>query len=251
MAVETPVAIERASGLTTALNTIISPAEAFETLRLAPMWGWAFIIASVLMIAGSLLAMPATDHTNLIMTQNMVAHSSLLANASDAQKQQMITDARHPSPTKHLIGLLLGPVFLLIIAAFQALILLVGNAAGGGKASYKQLFCAAVNISVVGAGLYWLVLGIIALVRGPASFNSPTDLVAAVPGLGLLAGGAGAGLTTFMASINVFSLWSAVLFALAMLIVARVSKPIAYSFAALILVIGAAFPAIFAGMFTK
>ncbi|GAC1653275.1 MAG: hypothetical protein NVS9B12_03220 [Vulcanimicrobiaceae bacterium] len=251
MNADTPVAIPRANGLNTALNVVIAPKEAFETLRAAPMWGWAFIIASLLAVAGSVLALPSSEHANVGMMQNMLAHSALMANLTDAQKQQMISDAQHPTAIKRIGGLLLVPVFLLIVAAFQAAMLLIGNAVGSGKASYKQLFCSVMNIAVVGAGLYWIVLGLIAMLRGPASFNSPTDIVAAVPGLGYLAGNAGAGLTTFLASINIFSLWATYLIALAMLTVARVSKAVAYSFALLVLLIGAGFPALLTGFFTR
>ncbi|MDQ6929640.1 MAG: YIP1 family protein [Candidatus Eremiobacteraeota bacterium] len=251
MAIDTPGSPERASGLATALNVIVAPREAFETLRIAPTWAWAFIIAAVLMAIGTVLAFPASDHANLIMTQHMVAHSTFLANATDAQKQKMLADAQNPSLGKHILGIAISVVFLLIIAAFQALILLVGNALGGGRASYKQLFCSVMNIAIVGTGLMWVVLGIITILRGPATFSSPADLIGAVPGLGYIAGSASAGTATFLAAINIFTVWSAVLMATAMLIVARVSKPIAYSFAALILVLGAGVPALLAGMIPK
>lgn len=251
MAIDAPVAPARANGLTTALNVIVAPREAFEALRDAPTWGWAFFIAAVLMAIGMFLASPASDHANLIMTQHMVAHSPFLANATDAQKQKMLADAQNPTLGKHVLGIVISLAFLLIVAAFQALVLLIGNALGRGTASYKQLFSAAVNIAVVGSGLMWVVLGIITILRGAATFSSPADLVGAVPGLGYIAGSSGAGTATFLASINIFTVWSAVLMAAAMIVIAKVSKVIAYSFAALLLILGAGIPALLAGMLPK
>ena len=44
----------RPSGLKTALDTIVSPKEAFESIRVAPTWGWAIVIA-VSCICGTIL----------------------------------------------------------------------------------------------------------------------------------------------------------------------------------------------------
>ncbi len=38
----------RPNGLKTALDTIVAPKDAFESLRSAPTWGWAFLLALVL-----------------------------------------------------------------------------------------------------------------------------------------------------------------------------------------------------------
>ena len=58
--VETP----KANGLKTALDTIIAPKEAFETLRVAPTWGWAFALTLVLYAIGTYLLTPALVHAN-------------------------------------------------------------------------------------------------------------------------------------------------------------------------------------------
>ena len=38
-------AAPKANGLSTLLNVIAAPKEAFETLKVAPTWGWAMIVA--------------------------------------------------------------------------------------------------------------------------------------------------------------------------------------------------------------
>ncbi|HEU5479666.1 MAG TPA: hypothetical protein VFU90_07515, partial [Candidatus Tumulicola sp.] len=52
----------KANGLKTALDTIISPKEAFEQLRVAPTWGWALLLTIVLYAFASYLLTPAIVH---------------------------------------------------------------------------------------------------------------------------------------------------------------------------------------------
>ena len=55
---ETP----KANGLKTAIDIVIAPKEAFESLRVSPTWGWAFLITTVLAIAAFFVMMPASLH---------------------------------------------------------------------------------------------------------------------------------------------------------------------------------------------
>jgi hypothetical protein len=64
-----------------------------------------------------------------------------------------------------------------------------------------------------------------------------------MPGLGLLVPGAHGALAGFLAVFTVFSLWSVALVALGMVRVGRVSPPIAWTLAILMLLIGASFSA--------
>ncbi|MDQ2663055.1 MAG: hypothetical protein M3Y18_03340 [Candidatus Eremiobacteraeota bacterium] len=233
-------AAPKANGLTTVVNTIVAPQEAFETLRLVPMWGWAFIITFALFALGTLLEAPTTQHVNYIQTQHMVATSSLFANMTPAQKQQALARAAHPGTTGSILPIVFGSIGVLLVALLNTVILLIGNAVGKGQANFKRLFCGSMNIAVPTFGLYTLVNAAIIAVRGPTSFNSMSDILHAVPGLGMF-GPAGSVVTTgFLSGINIFTLWGLFLNATLLIVMARVAKPVAWTTAVVILFFGAA-----------
>lgn len=238
MTVDTPLQSKR-NGLMTVLDTIVSPREAFETLGQVPMWGWAFLIAIVLMIVGQVLAMQASAHAGYIFMQQQIAHNSMLAQLSDAQKQKMLADAAHPPTWRLLFGYAIVPIVVLLIVVFQTVVLLIGNAIGKGQATFKQLWCALMNILVASGGIGAIVIGIIALVRGPNGYDSIADIQNALPSLAFLTGGDTGALSTFLAQLNPFTIWGTALGAIAMLTIAKTSKAVSYGFPILILLLGA------------
>ncbi len=245
MTVDTPLSAKR-SGLMTVVDTIVSPREAFETLREVPMWGWAFIVVIALMLVAALLEREASAHAGYVFTQQLIAHNSTIAQMPDAKKQQMLADAAHPTLVKQLTGYLFIPVILLILVVLQALMSLIGNAVGKGQATFKQLWCAQMNISVASLGISAIIIGVIAMVRGPNSFNSIIDLQNVLPSLAFFTGGNTTPLTVFLGRINPFTVWGTVLSAVAMMTIAKTSKAISYTFPILTLLFGAA---IAAGLF--
>ena len=210
----------KANGLSTALDVITAPVKAFETLRAVPMWGWAYIITTVLAMVGQYLAVPAVTHAVQAGYPAQIAANPKLASMTPAQQQQGLQVA------KMIIQYiwLAMPIFVLIAALLESVIMLVFKAAGRGEATFKQLWSASMNTLVVGYGVYAIVNGVILMVRGPLAFNSSMDAARAMPSLAWLAGGAPVKLVAFLASFNVISIWGAVLLALAMIHVARVSR---------------------------
>lgn len=238
MGVTAPAAA-KTSGLSTVVDTVAAPADAFERLRIAPTWGWALIVALVLMLAGAYLQGPAARHAAVASTQKMMATSTLFANATAEQKQKAIDRAG-----KQSIFTYVGPVLGLFIAVFfNAVILLIGNAVGRGQADFKRLWCGSMNIAVPTLGLGAIVLGIITMLRGADSFDSGLALARAVPSLGMLVPHASAVTAAFLSSISVFTIWGFFLNATMMRVTAKTSPAIAYAFAALVVLIGALFAA--------
>lgn len=238
MGASAPVAA-KANGLSTVIDTVAAPADAFETQRTAPTWGWALIVALVLMLAGAYLQGPAARHAAVAQTQHMMSTSKLAANMSDAQKQQAIEKAGKPSPFAYI-----GPVFGLFLAVFfNTLFMLLGNAAGHGQADFKRLWCGSMNIAVPTLGIGAIVLGIVTMIRGADSFGSAVSLAQAMPSFATLVPHGNPALITFLASISVFSLWGFVLNATMLRVTAKTSPAIAYTFAAVVLVLGALVPA--------
>ncbi|HVA32656.1 MAG TPA: hypothetical protein VNG31_00825, partial [Candidatus Baltobacteraceae bacterium] len=135
---ETP----RANGLKTALDTIVAPQEAFERLRSAPTWGWAFLIAAVLLVAGNLLQRPAQLHAAAGTMQHLFATNSFFANFTGAQKQQALERATHPTTVQTAIGLIGVVVSLLVAALLNSIVLWAGSAIGRGTANFRNLWAA-------------------------------------------------------------------------------------------------------------
>lgn len=237
MAVDSPVSQERRNGLTTALNIIVAPKEALETLREMPMWGWAFLIACVLAIIGSFLSMPAQMHASQAAMAHMYATDPRFAQLTDAQKAQQTNLAL----TIGKAAPFFTPFILLIVGFVSALVLLVVNAIGRGKGTFKQFWATSLNVSIVTFGLYSVINGILAVVRGPDAYNKPLDQFLAMPSLAWLAPGASLKMVAFLAAFNPFTIWGFVLTFLTLTVVARMAKGPAYLGSGILFVLGALF----------
>jgi hypothetical protein len=219
MGVSAPAA-QKANGLSTVFNVLTAPGEAFETLRISPMWGWAFLVTVALAMIGQYLATPAAIHAVQASWPAQVAANPRIG-AMTAEQQQT---ALNMALTGVKFAWLFMPVFVLVGALIQSAIMLIFSAAGKGSASFKLLWCASMNTLVVGMGVYALVAGLIAIVRGAASYTSATAAMKAIPGLAWLAPHASIKLIAFLSVFNVVSIWGAVLVYIAMQAVARTSK---------------------------
>src|ERR1035437_8302080 len=98
-----------------------------------------------------------------------------------------------------------APVGLLIVGLVQALGMTIANAVAHGDGGFKKYFALSLNVAIVGFGLNSLVVGIIVLVRGPDSFETPTAIQAVIPSLAMLVPGAHGGLARFLGAFNVFT----------------------------------------------
>lgn len=239
MGVSAPAA-PKANGLTTVLNVFTAPSEAFQTLRPEPMWGWAFVIAVVLTAIGNYLAAPAMVHSVQASFPQQIAANPQLAGMSPEQQQH----ALGVSLAFVKLSWLWSPITVLIGTLVTAVLMLIFKIAGRGDASFKQLWCAAMNVSVVAAGAAALLNGLVAVVRGASSYSAPADIYRAVPSLAWLVPHGGVKLVAFLAAFNVVGIWAAVLVALAMVHVARTSKANGAACGILLLVIGGAFLAL-------
>jgi Yip1 domain len=235
--------VDRRAGLSNVVDIIVSPGAAFARLRVVPTWGWAFLAASVLAIAGSLLSGPATLHALQTSIPAQLAADPGVQKLPPDQQQQMIQRSLSFIKVFTQIGWLFVPVYILIIGLIQGLIMTIGNAVGGGDGTFKKYFALSITVAVIGFGLYSIVIGIIVLIRGADSFDTPTAVQAAAPSLALLAPGAHGALAAVLSTLNVFYLWGAALLALGMTQVGRVKPPVAWITAIVMLLIAAAFAA--------
>jgi hypothetical protein len=229
----------KANGLKTAIDIVIAPKEAFESLRVSPTWGWAFIITIVLTIVAYFVMMPASLHG---MAGDFAKNPQM--QQMTAEQMQKITDA---TKTFYPIGAVILPIVLLFFSLVEAAIMLLFNALGRGSGTFKTLWACAVNIGII-YGLSQIVGMAVVLLRGVDSFATQGDVLRAVPSLALAApAGTGIKLVAFLATITPFAIWEIVLMAMAMTVVARVPKLQAW----LAAILGWVLPALIAVVFAK
>lgn len=225
------------NGLTTVINTIVSPKEAFETIRTAPTWGWAFVVTAVLYVIAVLLMLPATHHVAVAMMTHMTEPGGRLATLSDATKQQMLQNAAHPGAAKDAVNTVVGIASIFIIVLCNTVLMLLAKVIGKGDGTFKTLWSGSMNVLVPSYALAQIILAIIVLLRGPDAFNSFLDLARALPGLGTLTLGLGGFAGGFFAAISVFAIWGLILNAYMVRIVGRASAGVAWTFAILITIL--------------
>ncbi|HTA39909.1 MAG TPA: hypothetical protein VK760_12575, partial [Candidatus Acidoferrales bacterium] len=171
---ETP----KANGLKTAIDIVIAPKEAFESIRVSPTWGWAFLITCVLSIAAYFVMMPASLHG---MAGDFAKNPQM--QQMTAEQLQKITDGMK---TFYPIGAVILPIAMLFFSLIYAVIMLAFNALGHGSGTFKTLWASSVNIGII-YGLSQIVGMAVVLLRGVDSFATQGDVLRSVPSLALVA----------------------------------------------------------------
>ena len=230
-------------GLSNVVDIIVSPTSAFDRLRVVPTWGWAFLIACVLGIIGTLVVSPAIGHAMETSLPAQLAANPAIAKMPPDQQATMIATQLKVARVIAQIYFIFVPIGILIAALLQGLVMLIVSTATRGDGTFKKMFALSVTVSVIGVGLSSLVLGAIVAVRGASSFESTTAVAASLPSLALLAPGAHGALAGFLGAMNVFALWATALLALGMARVARVPSGAAWGAAIAMLLCTAAFAA--------
>jgi Yip1 domain len=228
----------KANGLKTAIDIVIAPKEAFESLRVSPTWGWAFLITCVLAIVAYFVMTPASLHA----LAGQWAKDPNMQQLSPDQLQKMVSMTK----TWYPVGAAILPITVLFFSLVEALIMLLFNALGRGSGTFKTLWASSVNIGII-YGISQIVGMAVVLLRGVDSFSNMSEIQQAVPSLALLLPSGGVKLVAFLATITPFSIWSVVLVAMTMTIVARVPKIQAWLAALLCWVL----PALLAVVFAK
>lgn len=238
MAVESAT---KPSGLKTLWDTIVAPKEAFESLRAAPTWGWAFLIVVVLSALSSYVITPATQHAIAGDWAHTVAANPQIAALTPAQQQLQLAFAQKIAS---LIWIFI-PIFALITAFVGALVLLIFNAIGHGEGSFVKYWAAQWNIGIVSAAGA-IVLAVIVLIRGADSFDSAASLQSAMPSLASVVPSSSVKLHAFLSAFSFFGIWAMGLEIAALSIIGRVKPPIAWMGGTLTLIVGALIAASFA-----
>lgn len=226
----------KANGLTTIVDTIVAPKDAFERLRESPTWVLAFVLALLLGVVGLVLLLPAVTQSADAAFNARVATDPQFAQMSPTQLEQARSISDAVIKFTPLIAAFILPVTLLV----QTLVMLALSAVGKGSGTFRSLWAASCNVAVPAFGLGNVAGGVIALIRGPASFNTPAGAQSVLPSLAILFP-EGTKISYFFSAFNPFTIWAAALLGLAMIYVARTGKPIAWVMGAIMLLIPALF----------
>jgi hypothetical protein len=215
-------------GLSNVADIVIAPNAAFARLREVPTWGWAFLVVTLLGVAGSLLYIPALIHTVDASLPAKLAAMPQIAKLPPDQQQRVISTQVNFTRTIFQLFWLFVPVQALLVALLQSVVMLIPNAVSGGDGTFKKYFALSMNAQIVGYGLLSLVLGLIVVIRGASSFEEQSAVTGSAPSFALLLPGAKGFLAGFLGTLNVFALWSAALIALGMQRVGRVAAAAAW-----------------------
>ncbi|MBC5810603.1 MAG: YIP1 family protein [Candidatus Eremiobacteraeota bacterium] len=223
MVQETAVA-PKSNGLATLRDVIVAPKAAFAELRVRPTWFWAFVITSVLGMIGGIMLIPASEHMATAMFATMSKTDPRFAQLTPAQMEQQISIMKIVTHYQFLMY----PIGVLVAALATAVLGLIGNAIGGGDGNFRRYWALAMNVAIVMFGISYLLLGVIAMARGPESFSAPHDLFGAIPSIGWLVPGNYA-LSAFLSITSLFGIWSLVLVGLGFRITGGMKAPIAWT----------------------
>ncbi len=224
------IAASKRNGLAVLWDVLVAPSAAFAELRIVPHWGWAFLSTCVLGMIGGFLQMQAGEH----ISTYAFAHEPQMASLTPEQLEntkKMTLAVQHFAWVFFAIQAMIG---VLLCAG----ILLVANAIGRGNASFAKLFALSANVGILNFGIGTLLRGIIAQSRGAENFQTTIDLLNVVPNLAWLAPGAAPKVVAFLASFNVFQIWSTALIALGLRSIANLRAAIAWTTPIVIALLG-------------
>ena len=235
--------VERRSGLANVVDIIIAPSAAFDRIRQVPVWGWAFLVAALLGVAGTVLVGPAILHAMETSLPAQFAANDTIAKLPADQQQKQIAMMMSFSKLIAKFSWAFIPPGILVVGLLQALLMLIANAATRGDGTFKKFYALSITVSVVGTGLGSIVLGAIVALRGADSFETTSAVQRALPSLALLVPGAKGALGGFLGALNVFVIWATALLALGMNRVGRIPGGAAWATAIIMLLLTACFAA--------
>ncbi len=240
MGLDTPPAAR--SGLAILWDVIVAPKTAFAALRDRTHWGWAFLTTSILGTIGAVLQIPAGEH--------VVAATFAHRATTDPQMQSLSPEKQHQAlqfaiATQHYAWLAL-PVIVMVAILIAASVFALANFIGKGGSTFGRLFGLAANVSIVGYGIGYLLIGLLAARIGPDTISSPRDLLSLLPSLARLAPENAPKLAAFLAAINPFQIWTCVLIVIGLKTMTRLAAPYAYATAIVVAFGSGAIAALFA-----
>jgi hypothetical protein len=220
-------------------DVVVAPRSAFDAIAQRPRWASAFLVTALLGMLAAYLQIPAAEHVTRATMAQQIAHNPQLAAMPSEKQAQILANVL----VWTRIEWLAIPVFVLLAALITALLMTVAKAAAGGQATFAGLFALAMNVGLIYWGVGYLFIAALITVRGSENFSSAADMIAMWPGLAWLTHDAAPKTVAFLAGINVFSIWSAVLLTLGLERIARIPR-LAAAVPAVVAILAAEIPVI-------
>lgn len=235
--------VERGNGLYNVIDMVSSPDSAFDRLALTPTSGWAFLILSALVVGGSWIAMPVTNHVMKIALIQRMASSQQFADANSARIHEVL----RMQDLFQWVNLALAPVLILLTVLLIAASIYIVGLIAGGKTKFRVVWSGVLNILVISSGIGTFVTSVIVVARGTQSVNFVRDIYLSTPSLALLMPNVSQKMLAFLTAVNAFSLWGGWLIYRFMRRIAKVNVPVS----AVSLVIFLGIPAIISMFFAR
>jgi hypothetical protein len=227
----------------TALDILIAPRDAFARIRETPVWVWPLAIAIVIGSFSVLALLPALKHAlETGLPAQLAATPQFAKLPPDLQQKQIATVVALQLQVVNFTWLF-TIVVVPLVAAVQALVMLVAAKIGGGDRGYKHFWSLAVHVQIAGS-VGGLLADAIVLLRGANSFDAPDQLQTVLPNLALLVPGGPHVLVAFFGALNIVTIWQCALLAFGMIAVGRIPRPVAWTAAILMLLTVSVFAAI-------
>ncbi|HTX56310.1 MAG TPA: hypothetical protein VMD47_04325 [Candidatus Acidoferrales bacterium] len=206
------------NGLKTALDTIVAPKAAFESIRVAPTWGLAFVIALAVSTLAAYLITPALVHAYPGTFAHQVATDPRLSGMSADQQHMVMQFGEKGLGFAWVFGIISTPVVIF----FAALVMLIFDKIGHGDGSLMKYWAASSNIAIVGLALAGIIGALIIMLRGAGSFDTEQAVQQAGLSLAMFVPSSQIKLVAFLSAMTPFSLWTLGLNVAAMRIVGKV-----------------------------
>ena len=227
------------AGLSSLVETIVAPASAFDRLAEKQTWGWAFIASSLLTVVSALASAPVQRHIARLLTEQRIAE------AANAQQAAAARAAAAIGMKISELAWVFSPIGILFFVLIATVILFVFSAVLGGKATFKQLWCASMNVFIVIA-IGSLIGSIVLALRGPDAFTGVMDIYRNSLSLAAIIPSANIKVVALLAAFTPFTLWVLWLNSLLMQHIARLAAPKAWAAALAVLLVPALIGAAFA-----
>jgi len=196
-------------GLRLILDVIVAPKQAFASIAATREWLPAFFIVSVLGFAGSLMLGPALQH---VIAAEVAADPSA-AHAGPADVARLAGYEVAGQVVWQIIG-------SLMLWLWTAVILTAVS--GAGPSSFRVYFSLAANTAIP-ASIGFFVLAMVISLHDPSGYANFSALNRALPdNLAFFAPGESERGVSFLASFDLFGLWSSLLLAFGLRAIGKV-----------------------------
>jgi hypothetical protein len=195
------------------IGIFTGPVKVFEYLRLRPDYLTPIILAIILAIFSAVLVYDIAIDDQIIKIEEN--------DKIPQERKETIIDRLESSkqgPQK-IVSITVFPILgvIIIYALISAVFLFIGNVLLGGKARFKQIFSA--------YGYSFLIASILGtIVKLPLMLSQQTTQIHVSPAVFLDSSAEGSALFRFMSSLDIFEIWSLIVFGIGFAIIYRFSQ---------------------------